>query len=64
MSISKPYGMVTRHTGGGTGGDDGTVEASVSDNVDLNGGVATRVVDGAGVDLLDRHCVWCYLILM
>lgn len=33
------------------------MEASVSNNVDLDGGVATRVVDGASVNLLDRHRV-------
>lgn len=31
------------------------MEASLGDNVDLDGGVATRVVDGAGVNLSDRH---------
>lgn len=41
--------------GGSTGGDDGAVEAGLSDNVDLDGGVTTRVVDGASVDLGDSH---------
>jgi hypothetical protein len=31
------------------------VEASLGDNVDLDGGVSTGVVDVAGVDLGDRH---------
>lgn len=36
-----------------------TVQASLGDNVDLDGGVATAVVDRAGVDLGDRHGDWC-----
>lgn len=44
-----------RRTGGGTRGDDGAVQARLGDNVDLDGRVATRVVDVAGVDLADRH---------
>lgn len=39
-------------TGGGTRGDNGAVKASLGDNVNLDGGVTARVVDGAGVDLL------------
>lgn len=31
------------------------METSLSDNVHLDGGVTTRVVDRAGVDLGDRH---------
>lgn len=31
------------------------MKASVRDNVNLHGGVATGVVNGAGVDLLDSH---------
>jgi hypothetical protein len=42
-------------TGRGTGGNDGTVEASLGDDVNLDGGVSTGVVDGAGEDLLDSH---------
>lgn len=38
-----------------TRGDDGTVKAGLGDNIDLDGGVTTRVVDGAGVNLSDRH---------
>ena len=34
---------------------DGAVEAGLSDDVDLDGGIAARVVDGAGVDLGDGH---------
>jgi hypothetical protein len=32
------------------------VEAGLGDNVNLDGGVATRVVDGACVNLRDPHC--------
>ncbi len=39
-----------------SGRDDGTVKTSLSDNVDLNSRVATRVVDRTGVDLRDCHC--------
>ena len=42
-------------TSGGTGGDNGTVQASLSDNVDLDGRVATRIVDGTRVDFGDGH---------
>lgn len=51
-------------TGGGTGGDDGTVEAGLGDDVNLNGGVATGVVDVASVDLGDTHvgCVFLSLV--
>ena len=38
-----------------TGGDNSTVKTSLGDNVNLNGGVTAGVVDGAGVDLGDRH---------
>lgn len=31
------------------------MEASLGDDVDLDGGVSTGVVDGAGEDLLDSH---------
>jgi hypothetical protein len=31
------------------------VKAGLGDDVNLNGGVTARVVDGAGVDLGDRH---------
>lgn len=39
--------------------NDGTVKASLGDNINLYGRVATRVVDHTGVDLLDSHLdVW------
>lgn len=47
--------MRSRRTGRGAGGNDGTVEASLGDDVNLDGGVSTGVVDGAGEDLLDSH---------
>lgn len=31
------------------------MEAGLGDNVDLDGGVTTRVVDGTSVNLGDRH---------
>lgn len=43
------------HTGGSTGGDNGAVQTSLSDNVHLNGGVTARVVHGTSVNLGDRH---------
>ena len=42
-------------TSGSTGGNNGAVEAGLSDNVDLNGGVTARVVHGTSVNLGDRH---------
>jgi hypothetical protein len=42
-------------TGGSAGGDNGAVKAGLGDNVNLDGGVTARVVDGAGVDLGDSH---------
>lgn len=47
--------LVRLLTGGSTGGNNGAVEASLGDNVDLNGGVTARVVHGTGVNLGDRH---------
>jgi hypothetical protein len=44
-----------KHTSGSTGGDNGAVEAGLGDNVDFNGGVTARVIDGASVNLRDRH---------
>jgi hypothetical protein len=44
-----------RLAGRGAGGNDGTVEASLGDDVNLDGGVSTGIVDGAGEDLLDSH---------
>lgn len=37
------------------GGDNGAVKARLGDDVDLDGGVTTGVVDGAGVDLGNGH---------
>lgn len=42
-------------TSGSSRRNNGAVKTSLSDNVHLNGGVTTRVVDRAGVDLGDRH---------
>lgn len=42
-------------TRGGARGDNGAVEAALGDDVDLDGGVAARVVHGASVDLGDGH---------
>jgi hypothetical protein len=44
-----------QQTSRGTRWDNGPVETSLGDDVDLNGGVTARVVDGACVNLLDRH---------
>jgi hypothetical protein len=41
--------------GGSAGGHNGTVEAGLADEVDFDGGVTARVVDGTGVDLGDGH---------
>jgi hypothetical protein len=42
-------------TGGSSRGDNGTVETGLGNDVDLDSGIATRVVDVASVDLADRH---------
>lgn len=42
-------------TGRSSRGDNGTVETSLGDNVNLDGWVSTRVVDLTSVDLGDRH---------
>jgi hypothetical protein len=62
LTLAAPLALVTIAelaslvgTGGCAGWDDGAVEASLGDNVDLNGWVTARVVDGTGVDLGDRH---------
>lgn len=47
--------LVKLLTSGSTGGNNGAVEAGLSDNVDLNGGVTARVVHGTSVNLGDRH---------
>lgn len=46
---------MSKHTSGGTGGNNGAVKTGLGDNVDLDGGVTARVVHGAGVNLGDRH---------
>ena len=43
-------------TGGSARGDNGTVKASLGDDIDLGGRVTTGVVDDTGVDLGDGHC--------
>jgi hypothetical protein len=62
LTLASPLALVTItqltslvRAGGSTGGNDGTVEAGLGDNVDLDGGVSTGVVDVAGVNLGDRH---------
>ena len=62
LTLASPLGLVTITelaglvgAGGGTRGNDGTVKAGLGDDVDLDGGVSTGVVDVAGVDLGDRH---------
>lgn len=40
---------------GGAAGDCGTEEATIGDDVHLNGGVATAVEDLATLNRLDRH---------
>jgi hypothetical protein len=55
VSIAELAGLVG--ASGCAGRDDGTVQAGLSDDVDLDGRVATRVVDGTGVDLGDSHGV-------
>ncbi|KAL2290733.1 hypothetical protein FJTKL_14732 [Diaporthe vaccinii] len=54
--VCRRFGLTSRCTGW----DNGTVEASLGDDVNLNGGVATGVVDVASVDLGDTHvgCVF------
>ena len=47
--------IVVLLTGGGAGGDGGTEDALLRGEVHLHGGVATGVVDRAGVHLLDGH---------
>ena len=61
-TLASPLALVTitelaglMGAGGGTRGDNGAVEAGLGDNVDLDGGVSTGVVDVTGVDLGDRH---------
>jgi hypothetical protein len=42
-------------TGRSAGGDNGTMKASLGDDINLDGGVTARVVDGASVDLGNGH---------
>jgi hypothetical protein len=58
VTITELAGLVG--AGGGTGGNDGAVKAGLGDDVDLDGGVSTGVVDVAGVDLGDRHDGGCW----
>lgn len=53
VSVSQLAGLVA--TGGGTRRYDSAVQASLGDDVDLNGRVAAGVVDIARVDLRDTH---------
>jgi hypothetical protein len=53
VAITELAGLVG--AGRGTRWHNGAVKAGLGDNVDLDGGVATGVVDGAGVNLGDRH---------
>jgi hypothetical protein len=53
VTIAKLAGLVS--TGGSSGWNDGAVKTGLGDNVDLDGGVTARVVDGTCVDLGDRH---------
>jgi hypothetical protein len=62
LTLASPLALVTITelaslvgTGRGTGRNDGAVQTSLGDNVDLDGGVTTGVVDGSGVDLGDSH---------
>lgn len=49
-------------TSGGSRWDNGAVKASLGDNVDLDGRVTARVVDGTRVNLGNSHVV-CYLLV-
>lgn len=53
ISIAKLAGLVL--ASGSTGRDDGTVETSLRDDVDLNGRIAAGVINLAGVNFGDRH---------
>lgn len=56
--IWKDVFIEVKLTGRGTRRHNGAVEAGLGDNVDLNRGVATRVIDVAGVNFGDRHRDW------
>jgi hypothetical protein len=49
--------LSTVRTGGSSGRNDSSVETSLGDDINLNGRVATRVVDRTSVNLGDRHSV-------
>lgn len=53
VSVAELAGLVL--AGGSARGDNGAVQAGLSDDVDLDGGVTTRVVDGASVNFGDGH---------
>lgn len=53
VAVTKFAGLVL--SSGSSGWDNGAVKASLGDNVNLNGWVTTRVVDGTCVDLGDGH---------
>lgn len=62
LTLAGPVGFVSItqlacfvRTGRGTRGDDGSVEAGLSNKVDFDGGIAARVVDRTRVNLGDRH---------
>jgi hypothetical protein len=50
-------GPVMVRTGGSPGRNDGSVETCLSDDINLNRWVSTRVVDRTSVNLGDRHFV-------
>ena len=51
------------HTSGGAGRNNCTVETSLCHDVDLDGGISSRVVDGSCVDLGDRHGDYRQLVI-
>ena len=44
-------------TSGSPGGNDSSVQARISDEVDLDSGVPSGVINRAGVDICDGHFV-------
>ena len=53
--IAQAESMLGKRTGGGSRGNNGAVQTGVGDDIDLDSGVATRVVDVTSVDLGDGH---------
>ena len=53
LFVNIDFGFV--RTGGSAGWDDGTVETGLSDDVNLDSGVTTRIVDRTSLDLGDCH---------